>query len=286
MGSLTYDLKTNTPHLIAEIGINHNGDLNLCFEMLKAAYENGADSVKLQKRNPEVCVPESQRQTIRQTPWGDMTYLEYKKKIEFGFEEYVQIDKKCKNLGIPWTASAWDFDSLEFLESFKLPFMKIASAMVTNLEFVKRVCTKYPLIVASTGMCDWHQIDSLVQILEQSESEFVLMHTVSTYPAEERTLNLRLIGELKKRYGCRVGYSGHEASISPSIAAVAIGAQVVERHFTLDRSMWGTDQAASLEPSGLKFLSGAIKKMPQILGDGIRKPVLGEAEIAAKLRYW
>lgn len=286
MARLSDDLKSNRMHIIAEIGINHNGNLDLCLEMIKSAKENGADSVKFQKRNPEVCVPDSQKNTIKDTPWGTMTYLEYKNKLEFGRDEYLRIDEFCKELKIDWSASPWDLDSLFFLDNFDLDYIKVASALATHTKFLLEVAQREKTIVASTGMCTWTDIDKMVEIFASNSCNFILMHTVSTYPAKEEYLNLLLIDKLKERYGVAVGYSAHESSLTPCVVAAARGAQVIERHFTLDRSMWGTDQSASVEPLGLKQLSGALKKVSRVLGDGHRHSVPGEEDVARKLRYW
>ncbi len=272
--------------VIAEAGINHNGELDLAKKLIEMAHRAGCNAVKFQKRNPDICVPVSMKSKLRETPWGVMTYLDYKKKIEFGEHEYDQIDNFCKKLGILWSASAWDLDSLSFLNKYDLPFNKIASAMSTNLDFVSAVANQGKLTYASVGMCNWQEIDQLVEVFKKSNSELILMHTVSNYPAENQDLNLKMIETLSKRYGCPVGYSGHEASISPSIVAAALGAVAIERHITISRSMWGTDHSASLEYAGISQLVGAIRKVPIVLGDGVKRVVPGEAEIAEKMRYW
>ena len=272
--------------VIAEAGINHNGELDLAKKLIEMAHRAGCNAVKFQKRNPDICVPVSMKSKLRETPWGVMTYLDYKKKIEFGEHEYDQIDNFCKKLGILWSASAWDLDSLNFLNKYDLPFNKIASAMSTNLDFVSAVANQGKLTYASVGMCNWQEIDQLVEVFKKSNSELILMHTVSNYPAENQDLNLKMIETLSKRYGCPVGYSGHEASISPSIVAAALGAVAIERHITISRSMWGTDHSASLEYAGISQLVGAIRKVPIVLGDGVKRVVPGEAEIAEKMRYW
>lgn len=272
--------------VIAEAGINHNGELDLAKKLIEMAHRSRCNAVKFQKRNPDICVPVSMKSKLRETPWGVMTYLDYKKKIEFGEHEYDQIDNFCKELGILWSASAWDLDSLNFLNKYDLPFNKIASAMSTNLDFVSAVANQGKLTYASVGMCNWKEIDQLVEVFRKSNSELILMHTVSNYPAENQDLNLRMIETLSKRYGYPVGYSGHEASISPSIVAAALGAVAIERHITISRSMWGTDHSASLEYAGISQLVGAVRKVPIVLGDGVKRVIPGEAEIAEKMRYW
>ncbi len=272
--------------VIAEAGINHNGDLSKAKELILMAKNSGCDAVKFQKRNPDVCVPENMKQTLRETPWGQMTYLDYKKKIEFGRSEFDAIHEYCLSLGILWSCSAWDIESLAFLSKYDLPFNKIASALATNLEFVAEVASQGRKTYASVGMCSWEDIDNLVSIFEKFKCPLTLMHTISVYPADESTLNLRMIETLSKRYGLPVGYSGHEPSVSPTVTAVALGAVAVERHITLDRSMWGTDHSASLEDTGLRQLIGAVRKVSAVLGDGVKRTVPGESEVAAKLRYW
>ena len=252
-------------------------------DIAKAA---GCDAVKFQKRTPEVCVPEAMRNVMRETPWGGMTYFDYKKKIEFGESEYDEIDRYAREIGIAWSASAWDLPSLDFLENYNIPFHKIASALATNLPFIEAVAKKGKLTYASTGMCTWDDIDRMVEIFRANNCPVVLMHTISTYPAEESMLNLRMINTLADRYHLPIGYSGHEPSVSPSVTAAALGAVAIERHITIDRSMWGTDHSASLEPAGLSNLVGALRKVPSSMGDGVRREVPGEASIAKKMRYW
>lgn len=272
--------------VIAEIGINHNGDLDLAYRLIDMAVAAGCDAVKFQKRNPEICVPEHMKSIIRETPWGVMTYLEYKKKLEFGLKEYKAINYYCESKNMLWSASAWDIESLNFLEAFSLPFNKVASALATNINFLREVARKKKLTYVSVGMCTFEDIDVIVDVFKSYSCPLVLMHTISTYPAKDNDLNLRMIETLRSRYRIPVGYSGHESSISPSIVAGSLGAVAIERHITLDRSMWGTDHAASLEAAGLNNLVGALRKIPIVIGDGIKKEIDGEKEIADKLRYW
>jgi N-acetylneuraminate synthase len=271
---------------IAEAGINHNGDIGIAKKLIDMAVSAGCDAIKFQKRTPSICVPEAMKAVIRDTPWGPMTYLEYKEKIEFQLDEYKEIHAYCGSKGIAWSASAWDIPSLVFLDQFNLPFHKIASALSTNLEFVEAVASRGIITYASVGMCDYLDIDALVKIFINHKCPLVLMHTVSTYPAKDSDLNLRMILTLQTRYGIPVGYSGHEPSVSPSIVAASLGAVAVERHITLDRTMWGTDHSASLEPAGLNQLVGSIRKVPVVLGDGVKKEIAEEKEIAKKMRYW
>lgn len=271
-------------YIIAEIGINHNGDVSLAKELVDVASETGCDAVKFQKREPDICVPEDQKLLLRETPWGTMTYLEYKKRIEFGEAEYDEIDRYCMSKGIDWSASAWDLPSQKFLQKYKRLFNKIASAMITNVELLNEVADEGLLTYISTGMSTLEQIDTAVDIFKSKGTPFEIMHSVSTYPARDEDLNLQVIQTLRNRYNVPVGYSGHEPTVSPSIVAAALGASVIERHITTNRSNWGTDQSASLEPAGLRFLVGAVRKVPIILGDGVKRVLPEEELIAKKLR--
>lgn len=271
---------------IAEAGINHNGDIEIAKKLIDMASDAGCDAVKFQKRSPDICVPDSMKSVLRETPWGKMSYLEYKKRTEFGLLEYQEINAHCEKRGIKWSASAWDIESLIFLDQFKLPFNKIASALSTHSEFVTEVAKRGVKTYASVGMCSWKEIDHLVEIFRSFKCELILLHTVSTYPAKEDQLNLKMIQTLGEKYNLPIGYSGHETSVSPSIVAASLGAVAIERHITLDRSMWGTDHSASLEPAGLNNLVGSISKITSIMGDGIKKEIPGESDVANKLRYW
>jgi N-acetylneuraminate synthase len=272
--------------IIAEIGINHNGDIELAKKLIDTAAQAGCDAVKFQKRTPEICVPEKMKTTMRETPWGLITYLDYKKKIEFNENEYDLIENYCKQKGIAWSASAWDIESLRFLDKYNLPFNKVASALATHLEFLNEVAERRILTYVSVGMCDYEDIDAIVKIFKSYSCPLVLMHTISTYPAQDKDLNLKMIQTISSKYNLPVGYSGHESSVSPSVVAASLGAVAIERHITLDRSMWGTDHSASLEPSGLNQLVGAVRKVPIVLGDGVKKIIEGELEAAKKMRYW
>lgn len=272
--------------VIAEAGINHNGELDLAYKLIDMAVAAGCDAVKFQKRTPEICVPNSMKSVIRDTPWGSMTYLEYKNRLEFGLDQYRDINDYCFEKKIAWSASAWDIESLNFLDPFDLPFNKVASALATNQNFLYEVARRGKKTYVSVGMCTFEDIDVIVDIFKTFACPLILMHTISTYPAREIDLNLKMIETLRNRYGLPVGYSGHESTVSPSIIAGSIGAVAIERHITLDRSMWGTDHSASLEASGLNQLVGALRKIPIVLGDGIKKEVEGEKEMASKLRYW
>ena len=272
--------------IIAEIGINHNGDIELAKKLISMAKISGCDYVKFQKRNPDICVPEEQKKQMRSTPWGYISYLDYKKKIEFSKEDYVKIDNFCKEINIEWFASAWDFDSLNFIEHFNIKKHKIASALITNIDFLKQVALLKKYTFISTGMCELRDIDNAVNIFEKANCKFELMHSVSTYPADEKDLNLSLINFYKERYNCKVGYSGHEDTISPSIVAAALGASSIERHITLNRSLFGTDQSASVEERGLRELVTVVKKIPIVLGVPQKKILEAEKLVAQKMRYW
>ena len=271
--------------VIAEVGINHNGDVDLAKRLVSMAHEVGCDAVKFQKRTLDVVYTAEFLASARESPWGE-TQRAQKEALEFGEAEFGEIDAYCKELGIPWFASAWDVESQTFLRRYDLPFNKIASPMLTHVEFVKAVAEERKPTFVSTGMSADAAIDEAVNIFRQNDCPFVLMHTVSEYPARENVLNLRVINELRERYSCPVGYSGHEVSPIPSIFAAAMGAVAIERHITLDRSMYGSDQAASLERRGLEVLLGAVRTLPTVLGDGVRRVTEVEEANAEKLRYW
>ena len=278
--------KLNKPILIAEIGINHNGSLRLAKKLIDLASKYKIDIVKFQKRDPEICVPEKQKHLFRETPWGSITYLDYKKKIEFGRPEFDVIDNYCKKKNIKWFASAWDIKSQKFLRRYKSKFNKIASAMITNLDFLNVVAMEKKHTFISTGMCSMKDIEKAVRIFRKNNCKFTLMHCVSTYPAPEEKLNLNIINTLRQKFKCDVGYSGHESSVSPSLYAFFMGATVIERHITLDRSMWGTDQSASLSEEGIKNLTTLISKSEMILGDGKKIKTNDDKKIEKKFRYW
>ena len=279
-------LKLKKPFLIAEIGINHNGSLSLAKKLIQLAADSGFDAVKFQKREPNISTPEDQKNKLRQTPWGEMSYLEYKKKIEFGDKEFREINKFCKKKKIIWFASAWDVPSQNFLKKYKLKYNKVASAMLTNIDLIKKIADEKKLTFISTGMSTLKDISKAIKIFKKRKCKFVLMHCVSTYPCPIENLNLNLISTLKKKYKCEVGYSGHESSVSPSIIAYMLGARYIERHITLDRSMWGTGQAASLSENGMKNLSNILNKSSLVLGDGVKRLSKQEKELLKKFKYW
>jgi N-acetylneuraminate synthase len=278
--------KYKNPFLIAEIGINHNGSIKSAKRLIDLAKETGFDAVKFQKRNPDISTPENQKSKIRNTPWGDISYLDYKKKIEFGLKEFKEIDAYCKRVKILWFASAWDLDSQKFLKKFKLKYNKVASAMLTNYDLVKEIAKEKKLTFISTGMSSIQTIEKSINIFKKNKCQFVLMHCVSTYPCPDEKLNLNMITTLKKKFKCDIGYSGHESSVSPSLLAYSLGANYIERHITLDRSMWGTDQAASLSKDGMLSLVRILRKAPLIMGNGIKKISVEEGKMLQKFKYW
>jgi N-acetylneuraminate synthase len=269
--------------VIGEIGINHNGSLELAKKMIDGACVAGADAVKFQKRTPEKCVPRDQWGVERDTPWGRMTYIDYRHKVELGQREYAEIDRYCKEKGILWFASCWDEDSVAFMEQFSPPCYKAASASLTDHGLLRATrATGRPLIM-STGMSTMEEIDAAVAAV--GEDRLLLAHSTSLYPCPVDQLNLHMINTLEARYpGCPIGYSGHEVGLSPTWAAVALGATFVERHITLDRAMWGTDQAASVEIGGLMKLVSNIRDIERSLGDGVKRLYEKEISQRQKLR--
>lgn len=272
----------SAPYFIAEIGINHNGDLQIAKRLIDASYATGWDCVKFQKRTPEIAVPESQKNKPKRTPWGDMTYLEYKKHIEFGEKDYNYIDKYCSEKPINWSASPWDMESLEFLLNYNIPFIKIASALNQNEELIKVAGESGRPILLSTGMSTLEEMDNSVNYLEKyTNGNYILLHTNSTYPTPNNELNLSLIRTIKERYHCLVGYSGHEDNLEPTVIAVALGACVIERHITLSHDMWGSDQKSSLEVHAMDILHKRVNGIPEMLGDGVKK--LSNSEVAKRM---
>ena len=271
--------------IIGEIGINHNGDVEIAKKLIRMAKECGCDAVKFQKRDIETVYSKDELDKDRESPWGT-TQREQKIGLEFEKEQYDIIDNYCNEINIDWFASAWDIKSLEFLDNYKCKYAKIASAMITHSEFLNEVAKRKVYTFISTGMSNYTIIDNAVKIFKKNDCPFELMHSVSTYPCPEEKLNLHLINKLKDKYKCNVGYSGHENSVSPSIIAVSLGANSLERHITLDRSMYGSDQSASLEGSGLKQLVSAVRKVPIVVGKDEKQIFDIEKKVAEKLRYW
>ena len=277
--------RTDEIFVIAEVGINHNGDMNVAKQLIDMAVKAGCDAVKFQKRTVDIVYTAEVLDAPRESPWGD-TQRDQKQGLEFTLEQYQEIDSYCRDKGIVWSASAWDIPSLEFIEKFNPPFHKIASAMLTHRTFTEAVARKGRLTLVSTGMATIEIIDEVVEIFKSAGTPFVLLHTVSTYPSPESDLNLSMIHTLLKRYKVPVGYSGHEPSVSPSVVAAVLGATVIERHITIGRSMYGSDQAASLEENGLRQLVTTLRKIPKMLGTGEKDWAPGEKAVAEKLRYW
>jgi N-acetylneuraminate synthase len=272
-------------HFVAEIGINHNGRLETAKNLIDLAKRAGCNSVKFQKRTLEIVYTKEVLDTPRESPWGTTT-REQKEGLEFSLEDYKEIDRYCKEIGIQWFASAWDIPAQKFLSQFNLPFNKIASAMATHIEFLKTVASEGKLTFLSNGMMNMDQISTAVNIFKDANCPFVLMHTTSVYPSTENLLNIRALNTLRDEFEVPVGYSGHESTVMPSLVAAVYGAIVIERHITLDRAMYGSDQAASLAEKGLITLIDEIRRLPAVLGDGVKKLEKGELEVAAKLRYW
>lgn len=272
------------PYFIGEIGINHNGDLQIAKKLIDAVSACNWDCAKFQKRDPDVCVPEHQKSKMRQTPWGEMTYIDYKHRVEFDKQEYDYIEKYCVEKPIHWSASVWDLNSLEFLLQYNLPFIKIPSAMLTNQELLEETAKSGVPIIMSSGMSSLAEVDTAVDTVSKHTENFVLMHTNSSYPTPKNELNLSLIPFLKDRYGCTIGYSGHEQDLEPTVIAAVLGAEVIERHITLSHDMWGTDQKSSLEVVGMDKLYKRIKDIQEILGSADKRVTESEIAIRKKLR--
>lgn len=272
-----------TVKIIAEIGINHNGDMDTCKKLMKVASEAGCDAVKFQKRNINKVYTKEFLDGFRDSPWGK-TQRDQKIGLEFDKKEYDQIDNFARELNIDWFASAWDEDSLVFLKQYNCKYNKIASAMIIEKNFLENVANEKKYTFISTGMSSMDDIKLAVKIFKDKGCPFELMHTVSTYPMSDKDANLKCIPMLKNTFGCDVGYSGHESGLAISYAAIALGATSLERHITLNRTMYGSDQAASIEPNGLRQLVGAVRKIEISLGDGIKRIIPAEVPIAKKLR--
>ncbi len=269
-------------YVIAEIGINHNGSLDIAKRLIAVAKAVGCDAVKFQKRNPEKCVPSDQRDRMRDTPWGYISYMEYRQKVELGEDDFRQIDQYCKEHDIAWFASCWDINSVDFIKSFHTPCIKIPSACLTDRELLEHCRKTGSLLILSTGMSTLDQIDTAVSIL--GTDRLLLAHCTSTYPCLNEELNLRVIPAFRERYPCPIGFSGHEVGLATSLAAVVLGACFVERHITLDRAMWGSDQAASVEPVGMGRLVKDIRVIEAALGDGIKRVYESERTAISRLR--
>ena len=269
-------------YIVAEIGINHNGDIDVAKSLIDAAVRTGCDAVKFQKRTPELCVPPEQRNQMRKTPWGYISYMDYRHKVEFSIDEYQELDAYCRAKGITWFASCWDEPSVDFISQFEPPCYKIPSAALTDAELLTYYRkTGCPLIL-STGMSTLSQVQAAVKRI--GENDLILLHCNGTYPCAPNQLNLTTIGTLSKLFNCPIGYSGHEVGLPTTVAAVTLGANFVERHITLDRAMWGSDQAASVEPQGFERLVKYIRTVESALGDGVKRVYPDEKSAMERLR--
>ena len=269
-------------YIIGEIGINHNGDVEIAKKLIDTAIVAGCDAVKFQKRTPELCVPAKQRDIIRETPWGRMTYMEYRDCVEFGEEEYAEIDRYCREHSIHWFASCWDDPSVDFIEQFNPVCYKAASAALTDHALLRHMAATGKPLIISTGMSTMDEIQSGVDAL--GTENLLIAHSTSSYPCDPKELNLRMIETLRRLFDAPIGYSGHEVGLQTTYAAVVLGASFVERHITLDRAMWGSDQAASVEPWGLMRLVRDIRVVEQALGDGVKRLYDSELPARKKLR--
>ena len=271
--------------VIAEIGINHNGDMQVAKKLIDSAHRAGCDAVKFQKRDISTVYSREVLDAPRESPWGN-TQRDQKNGLEFSLEQYLELQAYSKSLNLAFSASAWDMISLDLVEGLEPEFHKVASALINHKEFVRKIASFGRPTFVSTGMATLEEIDFAVGAFKEQGTPVALMHTVSTYPSPEEHLNLSVLNSLSERYGVPVGYSGHEPSVTPSLVAVALGAVVIERHITLDRTMYGSDQSASLEENGLRSLVQGIRKIPALIGDGIKRHQPGELDVAKKLRYW
>ena len=269
--------------IIAELGINHNGDISICKDLIDVASKAGCDAVKFQKRDIDLVYSKEYLSSFRESPWGN-TQREQKEALEFSESEYYEIDSYCKEKKINWFASSWDTNSQKFLRKFDCKFNKIASAMIVNSSLLELVAQEKKHTFISTGMSTFEQIENAVEIFKKNNCPFELMHTVSTYPMKDEDANLKVIQTLKNRFNCDVGYSGHETGLVVSYAAVAFGITSLERHITLDRAMYGSDQSASIEPNGLNQLVSGVRKIELSIGDGVKRIIKEELPIAKKLR--
>ena len=270
-------------YIVAEIGINHNGDMEICKKLIDIASDVGCDAVKFQKRDLDSVYTQEFLESKRESPWGT-SQREQKQGLEFTIDDYQEIDRYCKSLGIDWFASAWDLNSQKFLKQFNCKFNKVASAMIVYEDLLRIIAQEGKHTFISTGMTTYEDIDKAVEIFREEKCSFELMHTISTYPMKDENANLKMINTLREKYTCNVGYSGHETGIAISTAAAALDISSLERHITLDRSMYGSDQSASVEPTGLRQLVGAVRKCEIAMGDGVKRIIEDEAPIAANLR--
>jgi N-acetylneuraminate synthase len=269
-------------YVVGEIGINHNGDIAVVKQLIDVAATSGLDAVKFQKRTPELCVPRDQWNIERETPWGVMTYIDYRHKVEFDESEYQEISDYCKSKEVEWFASPWDEVSVDFLENFNTPVYKIASASVTDIPLLKKIASTGRPVILSTGMSTMEQIRKAVRVF--NIENLIICHSTSAYPCDSSELNMRMIETLRDEFDVPIGYSGHEVGLAPTLVAASLGARLIERHITLSRAMWGTDQAASIEPQGVVKLVRDIRTVEESLGDGVKKVYDSELPIIRKLR--
>ncbi|MCD4672610.1 MAG: N-acetylneuraminate synthase family protein [Anaerolineaceae bacterium] len=269
-------------YIVAEIGINHNGDMEVTKELIRRAKKAGVDAIKLQKRTPELCVPLEQRSQMRDTPWGYITYMDYRQKVEFGKEEYEEIDRYCKQEGINWFVSVWDEEAADFMEQFDPVCYKAPSASLTDLPLLRKMRATGRPIILSSGMSTMKEIDAALEAIGQDN--MLLCHSTSAYPCPPDELNLRMINTLQEKYECPIGYSGHEVGLITSVVAASMGACLVERHYTLDRAMWGSDQSASVEPAGFERMVKYIRVTEKAMGDGVKRVYDSELAGLRKLR--
>jgi len=269
----------DSTYIIAEIGINHNGDLGIAKKLIDLSAACGFDAVKFQKRNPDVCVPEDQKSKIRETPWGKITYLDYKKKVEFEKEEYDQIDAWCKEIGIDWSASPWDEDSVDFLAQYNLPWVKLPSAVINNDKLLTYTGNAFQHVILSTGASDLPMVRHVHELLTSTTCEYLdILHCNSSYPAPVEDLNLKCINTLRALFpDHNIGYSGHEYGLLTSVASIALGAKIIERHVTLDKGMWGSDHSCSLEPHAMFKLVRGCRELEHALGSS--EKIITEAEM-------
>ena len=274
--------------IVAEVGINHNGNMSICKELIDVAVDSGCDAVKFQKRDINEVYTQEFLDSHRKSPWGS-TQREQKMGLEFDADDYQEIESYCKKKNIEWFASAWDVNSQNFLRQFNSKYNKVASAMIVHTELLKEIASEGKHTFISTGMTTYEDIDKAVDIFKKANCSFELMHTVSTYPMKDEDANLNMINTLRDRYQCDVGYSGHEVGLAVSYAAAALNITSLERHITLDRAMYGSDQSASVEQGGFQNLVGAVRKIEKAMGDGVKRTYVAEAPIAENLRqhlYW
>lgn len=278
--------ENNEIMLIGEIGINHNGDREIIRKLIDNAVKYNWDAVKFQKRNPNICVPEYKKNKTRNTPWGEISYLEYKKKLELDKKDYEFIDDYCKDKSIEWFASSWDKESQRFLRQFDLNYNKVASPMITNIPLLEEIASEKKTTFISTGLGNLKDIDNAIDIFKKYDCPYIINHCVSLYPAPDDSMNLNIIKTLKDRYEGKIGYSCHNTGVIPPIIAVAFGAKFIEKHITLDRAMWGTDQSASLEPRGMELIRKYCDTAIKMLGDGEKDLSDREKQLMKKFKYW